>query len=92
MTEEYPEIDSADLLSAWSTTHQNDDETHVVALDVGETSLAMAVDVDGEGNVLASETVATSVTPDEAVERARRWCEKNPKGVKGDGALASLLG
>jgi hypothetical protein len=32
------------------------------------------------------------VTPDEAVERARRWTEKNPKGVKGDGTLASLLG
>jgi len=92
MTEEYPEIDSADLLSAWSTTHQNDDETHVVALDVGETSLAMAVDVDGAGDVLESELIASTVTDDEAVERARRWIDDNPKGIQGDGPLASLLG
>ena len=89
---DYEEIEDAEVLAAWSTTHKNDDETHVVVFEVGETYLATAVDVDVDGNVLASETVATSVTPDEAVERARRWTEKNPKGVKGDGALASLLG
>jgi hypothetical protein len=89
---EYDEVEDVDVLAAWSRTHKNDDETHVHVVDVGETYLATAVDLDGEGNVLASETVSTSVTPDEAVERARRWCEKNPKGVKGDGALASLIG
>lgn len=86
------ESEDAKALAAWKKTHKNDDETFVYVVDVGGTYLASAVDTDADGNVLASEIVATSLTRDEAIERADRWCEKNPKGVKGDGALASLLG
>jgi hypothetical protein len=89
---DYEEIEDPEALAAWSTTHKNDDETHVFVFEVGKTYLATAVDVDDAGDVLASETVATSVTSGEAVERAHRWTKKNPKGVKGDGPLASLLG
>lgn len=80
------------LLEALSTTHKNDEKTHVIVLDVGDTHVAMAVDTDGAGEVLATEVIEASLTPDEAVERARRWAEDNPKGVKGDSGLASILG
>ena len=89
--EPYDAVDG-ELLEAWSTTHQTDEETHVAVVDVGETYFAIAVDVDVEGEVIDAELIDSAFTDDEAVERARRWLENNPKGIKGDGGLAGLLG
>jgi hypothetical protein len=91
MSDAYAHAD-ADVVASWSRTHQNDEETHVAVLDLGESFLVLAVDLGVEGDVIASEVAATSLTEQEAEQRAQRWLDENPKGIKGDGALAGLLG
>jgi len=91
MTDAYDAVDG-EVLEAWSKTHQNDEETHVVVVEVGQTYLALAMDVGVDGDVIQSELIASSLTDSEAVERARRWLDQNKKGIKGDSVLGGLLG
>ena len=92
MSDGYQRVQNPKAVAAWKRTHQSDEETLVAVLQVGGTHLVTAVDVTATGDVLAAETVGSSHTPAEAVEVARTWIGENPKGIKGDGALASLFG
>lgn len=88
---EYEPADG-EVLAAWSRTHKNDEETRVTVVDVGGSFLAFAADLDTSGEVIAAEFIDSSLTYNEAVERAQRWNEENPKGIKGDGLIGSLFG
>lgn len=92
MPDLYDDAD-ADVVEAWVRKHKNGDETHVVVLEVADTYLAEAVDLDGQGEVLGTEMIATSLTESEAIERARRWAGEHPKGLEdSSGGLGGLLG
>lgn len=83
----------ATVAASWRRAHQTDEETHVVVLDLaGELFVAAAMDFSAEGELSASEEIATTVTEAEAERRAERWLQDNPKGIAGDGPLGGVLG
>lgn len=82
---------NGEIVAAWTRTHQTDEETHVFVVDLGSIFLAIAVDVDGQGNLIASELIDDALTAAEARERAEQWLGQNEKGIKGDGGIAGLL-
>lgn len=88
---EYETVDG-DVVEAWTRTHKTDEQTAVAVVDVDEIYLAVAMDIDPEGDVIATELIDSALTDSEAVERAKRWIDDNPKGIKGDSALGGLLG
>jgi len=92
MSDGYQRIENPEALAAWKRIYRTDERTLVTVLEVGDTHLVTAVDIDRTGDVLASETVGSSHTPAEAVEIARTWIGENPKGIQGNGLLASLFG
>lgn len=90
---EYDRVDDTEVVAAWERTHKTDEWTRVAVVDVSGTYLVLAVDVDRFGReVIDEKLVATTLTADEAEKRAENWMEENPKGVAGDGPLASLFG
>lgn len=92
MSDGFQRVQNPQAVAAWERTHKTDEKTLVAVLQVGETHVVTAVDVDTTNDVLASETVGSAHTPAEAVQIAQTWINEHPKGIKGDGALASLLG
>lgn len=81
------------VVDSWSQEHKNGDETEVFVLDLrGDQFLAMAVDLDQQGDVLDTQEIATALTEDEATKRAEKWIDDNPKGIADGGALGGVLG
>ena len=90
---EWERVEECQVVAAWERTHKNDERTHVAVVGVVGAYLVLAVDVDRFGReVIDEQLVDATLTADEAEQRAENWMEENPKGVKGDGALASLFG
>lgn len=90
---EYDRVDEGEVTATWERTHKNDERTRVAAVNVAGAYLVLAVDVGRNGReVLAEELVATTLTTEEAEERAKSWIDENPKGIQGDSVLGGLLG
>lgn len=83
---------NGDVLTTWAREHKNGDETHVAVHATGDYYLAIAADVDADGDPVASHLIASTLTPTEAEERAYTWMAENPKGVKSGSGLGGLLG
>lgn len=80
------------IVSVRKATHDNGDETVVVAVEAIDKFLVVAVDVDETGEVIDAELVDVTQTSEEAASKAGTWAENNPKGIAGDGPLAGLFG
>lgn len=74
------------VLDTYRRVHGNGEQTHVAVLSAGESRyVAVAYDIDPvELAPGAAECVAYDPTLEGVRERARRWMERNPKGVIGD--------
>lgn len=89
---DWDESSSEQRVTLYERQHDTGEETRVVCVDVGGTFLVIAVDVDEVGEVIDAQLVDDTLTVDEAEQRAERWAENNPKGLKGDGVLPSIFG
>lgn len=87
-----------EAVHTYGRVHGNGEQTHVSILSCGSDHyVAVAYDVDpGDFEPIAAECVAYDPTLEGAVERAKRWMERNPKGVayqegNGDGGENKIL-
>lgn len=80
------------VVSVRKATHDNGDETVVVAVEALDKFLVVAVDVDETDEVIDAELVDVTQTSEEADSKAEMWAKNNPKGIAGDSTLASLFG
>jgi hypothetical protein len=92
MTEPYAET-AAETVASYRVTHQTDEETHVVVLDLGtDAYLALALDYDSDGDLLDAEEIVTARTQAEAETRAADWMAENPKGIGSGPGVTDLFG
>jgi len=77
--------------------HRNGDVTAVLLLEFGGGYQALALDVDGGGQLLEVEEIGDSPERDKAVGMVEYWLDQNPEGILGpgeedDGFLQRLFG
>lgn len=77
--------------------HRNGDETALLLLAFAGGWQVLAVDVDGGGQVLETETVGSSPERSKAVGMAEYWLDQHPGGIMGGtedsgGILDGLFG
>jgi len=75
------------------TRHRNGDVTAVVLLDLADGYQALGVDVDGEGEILATEEIGSDQEESGIASMCKYWVDQNPKGIVGaEDAGGGLLG
>lgn len=87
MTVELPYTETDETVhDTYRRVHANGEQTHVVILSAGSNyHVAVAYDIDpAEVEPVGGECIAYDPTLEGARERARRWMERNPKGVLGE--------